>query len=192
MNEVGVPDYTTTIDGTTITNTYNVEHTVTITGDKIWEDNNDELGKRPESITVNLIVDGQIIESQAVTADNSGQWTYHFSDLPMYNEDGTEIQYTVNEVSVADYETTYEGDTIINKLIVEDPTDEDPEEGDPGDGDPTGGDPGGVTPTSPSSSELPPTGDRNISWLWGMGILMIGSFIIYGENRKQKKDEDSE
>ena len=192
VNEVGVPDYTTTIDGTTITNTYNVEHTVTITGDKIWEDNNDELGKRPESITVNLIVDGQIIESQAVTADNSGQWTYHFSDLPMYNEDGTEIQYTVNEVSVADYETTYEGDTIINKLIVEDPTDEDPEEGDPGDGDPTGGDPGGVTPTSPSSSELPPTGDRNISWLWGMGILMIGSFIIYGENRKQKKDEDSE
>ena len=70
-------------------------------------------GKRPESITVILLANGTEKTRQAVTADEAGNWTYTFKDLPKY-ANGQEITYTVAEEEVTDYTTTYDGSNITN------------------------------------------------------------------------------
>ncbi|WP_076669860.1 collagen binding domain-containing protein, partial [Lactiplantibacillus plantarum] len=46
----------------------NADTTITISGTKIWQDNNNQDGQRPNSITVNLLANGKQIQSQKVTA----------------------------------------------------------------------------------------------------------------------------
>ncbi|WP_427814849.1 Cna B-type domain-containing protein (plasmid) [Enterococcus sp. 22-H-5-01] len=108
--EENVPEYTTTIDGTTIIN----KHTPAITeikGVKTWNDKEDQDGKRPDSITVNLLANGtQVADKKVTAADN---WEYTFSDLPKY-QDGKEISYTVTENEVPDYSTTISGSNLTN------------------------------------------------------------------------------
>ena len=90
------------------TNTYK---TISISGTKHWDDNNNQDGKRPESITVNLLADGNVYASQTVTA--ASNWTYNFTDLPKYKA-GKEIKYKVEEVAVTDYTTEVDGYDIYN------------------------------------------------------------------------------
>ena len=97
---------------TTLTNTY-VPEKITINGTKTWNDNNNQDGKRPESITVNLLANGEITATRMVTADESGNWIYSFTDLPKYKA-GKEIKYTVEEEAVTDYETKVEDYNITN------------------------------------------------------------------------------
>ncbi|MBF0713095.1 Cna B-type domain-containing protein, partial [Gemella sp. GH3] len=54
VTENQVYGYTTEINGYNITNKYTPENTQ-VTGVKAWEDNNNQDGKRPTSITVNLL-----------------------------------------------------------------------------------------------------------------------------------------
>ncbi|MFR6580668.1 MAG: Cna B-type domain-containing protein [Ruminococcus sp.] len=84
-----------------------------MTGTKTWNDANNQDGKRPESITVILLANGTEKTRQAVTADEAGNWTYTFKDLPKY-ANGQEITYTVAEEEVTDYTTTYDGSNITN------------------------------------------------------------------------------
>ena len=63
----------------TITNTYNTE-TVTVSGNKTWNDGSDQDGKRPESITIYLLADGAEVTSKTVTAADGWAWT--FANLP--------------------------------------------------------------------------------------------------------------
>ena len=112
VTEDAVDGYTTESDGYNFINTHQPE-TTEITGTKTWNDANDQDGKRPESITVILLANGTKKDSQIVTADEAGNWTYTFKDLPKY-ENGEEITYTVSEDTVADYTTTYDGSNITN------------------------------------------------------------------------------
>ena len=112
VTEDAVDGYTTESDGYNFINTHQPE-TTEITGTKTWNDANDQDGKRPESITVILLANGTKKDSQIVTADEAGNWTYTFKDLPKY-ANGEEITYTVSEDTVADYTTTYEGSNITN------------------------------------------------------------------------------
>ena len=97
---------------TTLTNTYAPE-TTSISGTKTWDDADNQDGKRPESIIVNLLANGEIVASQTVKADEEGNWTYSFEKLPKY-EAGKEILYTVTEDAVADYTTEITGYDITN------------------------------------------------------------------------------
>lgn len=111
VREVNIPDgYTSSVDGTTITNTH-VPETTEVSGTKTWNDNDDQDGKRPDSITVNLLANGTVVDTKTVTADDN--WSYSFTDLPKY-DNGTEITYMVTEDAVADYTTTYDGYNITN------------------------------------------------------------------------------
>ena len=110
VEEVAVADYTTEINGYDIINTHKPE-TTEVSGTKTWDDSNDQDGKRPESITVNLLANGEKVDSKEVTADNN--WTYSFTDLPVYKA-GQKLTYTVSEETVADYTTTYDGTNIKN------------------------------------------------------------------------------
>ncbi|CBZ48768.1 collagen adhesin [Streptococcus gallolyticus subsp. gallolyticus ATCC BAA-2069] len=108
--EESVSDYETTISGTDITNTH-VPETTEISGTKTWDDNDDQDGKRPTAITVNLLADGVKVDSKKVTA--ADDWKYEFKDLPKYKA-GQEIKYSVTEEAVKDYEAKVSGTDITN------------------------------------------------------------------------------
>ncbi len=102
-------------DGTvTITNTHEPE-TIAVSGNKTWDDADDQDGLRPTSITIHLLADGvsavdedgNVIAAE-VTADENGDWTWTFTDIPKYRDHGVEIVYTVTEDTVDGYETTIE------------------------------------------------------------------------------------
>ena len=119
VKEVGrIPGYESTVTGDVqtgfvITNSHTPELT-NISGEKIWDDGDNQDGKRPESITVNLFANGEKIDSKAVKADAEGNWKYSFKNLPKY-ADGQLISYTVTEDVVPEYTTEISGTTIINK-----------------------------------------------------------------------------
>ena len=119
VEEVGkIVGYDTVISGEAktgyvITNSHTPELT-NISGEKIWDDGDNQDGKRPESITVNLLANGQKTDSKVVKADKEGNWSYTFQNLPKY-ANGEPIIYTVTEDTVTDYTTEVTGTTIINK-----------------------------------------------------------------------------
>ena len=112
VSEKKVANYETSVSGYDITNTYVELETVDVCGTKTWKDNNDRYGKRPESITVNLLANGKRIAYKVVTEKDN--WKYSFKNLPKYDEDGEKIVYTVTENSVANYKTTIKGYDIVN------------------------------------------------------------------------------
>ena len=109
----------------TITNSYTPKTTeVTVT--KKWEDNNNQDGVRPTSITVQLLADGETWDTATITPDAAGNWTtYTFKDLPVYKNHGTPIEYSVQETQVDGYdEPSIKGDaeqgfTITNSRTPE-------------------------------------------------------------------------
>ena len=96
--------------GFVITNSYTPE-TINIAGTKTWDDANNQDRKRPESITVNLLADGQLYKTKTVTAEED--WKYSFKDLPKYSS-GNKIVYTITEDAVGDYATVIDGYNITN------------------------------------------------------------------------------
>ena len=112
VKEVSVPEgYTTSGEGTeennyTITNTHTPGLT-SISVNKVWVDNNNQDGIRPESIEVVLYKNGEeTAERKTLRGDD---WTATFGNLPV-NENGKKITYTVKEVSVPEgYTSSGEG-----------------------------------------------------------------------------------
>ena len=116
--EVTVPGYTSKVTGDaasgfTITNSYSPE-TVNVKATKNWDDANNQDGKRPTKITINLLADGQKVASKEVQEAADGTWTVEFTKLAKYKA-GKEIKYTVTEEAVAEYESTITDFTITNK-----------------------------------------------------------------------------
>ena len=83
----------------------------TVSGTKTWKDNDDQDGKRPDSIKVNLLANGKVVQIKTVTA--SDNWKYSFTNLPEF-ENGQKITYTVTEDAVAGYTSTIDGYNITN------------------------------------------------------------------------------
>ena len=110
ISEDIVADYTTVVDGYNITNTHTPEK-ISISGSKTWNDNGDQDGKRPSSITVRLLADGRVVSHKKITEKDN--WSWIFEDLPVY-EKGEKITYTIKEDSVENYETKLDGYNIIN------------------------------------------------------------------------------
>ncbi|MDQ8693142.1 Cna B-type domain-containing protein [Streptococcus sp. IsoGale022] len=115
VSEEAVPGYTSKVDGYNITNSYTPE-TTTVSGSKTWEDGDNQDGKRPASITVNLLADGQKVNTQ--TVGEAEGWSYNFTGLPVY-KDGQRITYTVTEEAVPGYSTSLNGYNITNSYTPE-------------------------------------------------------------------------
>lgn len=105
--EDNVPeDYTATItgsaaDGFIITNTYKAtvrEWTV----NKVWDDGNNQDGKRPESIEVTLLANG-VATNQIATLSANNDWTHTWTGLDVKDENDIKISYSVRESEVQDY-----------------------------------------------------------------------------------------
>ena len=115
VSEEAVPGYTSKVEGYNITNSYTPE-TTTVSGSKTWEDGDNQDGKRPASITVNLLADGQKVNTQ--TVGEAEGWSYNFTGLPVY-KDGQRITYTVTEEAVPGYSTSLNGYNITNSYTPE-------------------------------------------------------------------------
>ena len=101
--------------GYTITNSYSNE-TVNIKAVKNWDDGNNQDGKRPSEIKINLLADGEKVETKTVKADQSGKWEVSFTGKPKY-KDGKEIKYTITEEAVNEYTTTITDFNVVNKYV---------------------------------------------------------------------------
>ena len=86
-------------DGFVITNK-NVEKTE-VPVEKKW------IGKAVNEIEVKLLANGQEVQSAKLNEANS--WKHTFKDLPVYDDNGKEIVYTVKEVEIEGYESKIEG-----------------------------------------------------------------------------------
>ncbi len=110
VTEDAVAGYTSTVDGYNVTNNH-TPATVKVSGTKTWNDNNNQDGIRPSSITVNLLANGRQVASKTVSA--SDNWQYSFDNLAAY-ANGQKITYTVTEDAVAGYTSTVDGYNITN------------------------------------------------------------------------------
>jgi len=120
-----VPDgYVSSVDEKNkfnITNTYTGKNPgdapVDVEVTKLWVDDDNAVGLRPDSITVNLTANGKATNNNAVlTKDND--WMYTFKDVNKYDTSGKEISYTVKETNVPEnYESSQDGNIITNTLV---------------------------------------------------------------------------
>ena len=172
VTERNVEGYETTIDGLNITNTR--KSTVRLSVVKEWVDNNDKYDLRPVSIDVGLLADGVL--KQVVTLSESNLWSYNFTNLPKYNEDGDQVRYRFTEIKVPEFYTSkVEVSGSVYKIVNTYSDD---------------GDKGGVQPPTPSKYVVPKTAvdegfnTKNIN----IGILYLGLLSILSVTKKEEED----
>ena len=93
-----------------VTNTREPEKTF-VEGTKTWNDKDNQDGKRPTEITINLLKNGTKIASKKVTKADG--WKWKFENLDKY-ENGKEINYTIAEEKVEGYTTEVKGYDVKN------------------------------------------------------------------------------
>lgn len=94
--------------GTTalFTNERNIEQAYRrITVTKTWADENNKDSVRPEKISVYLFAGDKIIDKKETSAVD--RWTCLFENLPVFNSDGSTIQYRIVEGAIAKYYARY-------------------------------------------------------------------------------------
>lgn len=89
-----------------------VPEKVSFSGTKEWA--GDEQVTRPSYITLNLLADGDVVATQIVIPDMNGTWSYSFTDLPKYRDNGTPIVYTFSETGNEDYAITQTDTGLLN------------------------------------------------------------------------------
>lgn len=91
----------------------------TVTVQKVWDDNDDVAGIRPDSVTVSLYENGVKIDEQALSDEN--EWTYTWSYLPQYEDYASEDEgAALNEYEVV--EDTVKGYTAATATSKDDET----------------------------------------------------------------------
>ena len=105
LAEEVVPGYASSITRNgksfTLINTH-VDETKNITITKAWNDENNQDGLRPKTITA--VVNGSDGSARFVQLFEGQNWATNLNNLPKY-KNGTEIQYTVKENAIPGYET---------------------------------------------------------------------------------------
>ncbi len=92
----------------------NDEITTEVSGAKTWDDDDNGDGVRPDNITIVLLANGAQYATQTVQADDQGKWSWDFTDLPKYDDNGEEISYSIAEAVIDDYVTVVDGYDVIN------------------------------------------------------------------------------
>ena len=95
------------------TNHYKPEK-ISVDGTKSWDDFDNRLDLRPQTIKVILNRDGK--KYSEVTTSEAENWTYSFTNLYKYHDGGKEYVYTVTEEPVPGYTLTVDGYNLKNTL----------------------------------------------------------------------------
>ena len=93
----GGDQYTVTQNGMNLTNT--LTGTVNLQVEKLWQDNDNALGLRPEEIIVELCVNGSPDPTRTLTLTAANDWKGSFDGLAKYDSNGALIRYSVREES---------------------------------------------------------------------------------------------
>ena len=210
VREKPVENYETSISDYDITNKVikkESETLITISGTKTWIDNENEAGLRPESIIVQLMAYDEEVAAVEVKADEKGNWTYTFKDVPEDDGFGHPIPYEVREKSVQGYYAQTKGYDLINVLIQPGETETTRGDTPKGDGE-TNRNTSTPKPNFGSKSEgeledLFDLFDYNTP-LWGMmgtgdetpvypyvfggaGVLAVVALLVFGKKRKKSR-----
>ena len=185
VKETPVPGYNTRIKGFNIENTYILGKTdFTVT--KEWDDKNNQDGKRPDSIKVQLYGDGVAVGSP-VTLSKTSNWTYQWTELAEYNSQGDKITYTVKEVNVPSGYTVVVTPVNQNTVVITNsyqPTVTVPGTGGSGSGNrpdlPKTGSSGvgksdanNLNDTNSTKRNLPRTGEKTDLYLVNIGMFIV-------------------
>gem|GEM_PF-6885411 len=100
IKEDAVQDYTSAVSGYDVTNTHTPGKT-SVTVSKVWNDNNNQDGIRPDSVTVQLYANDEK-SGKEVTLNKDNNWAYTWKELAE-KKNGTAIAYTVKETAVKGY-----------------------------------------------------------------------------------------
>ena len=93
--------YEASVTGQVVTNTHNPD-TVILSGTKVWDDNNNQDGKRTKSVKVQVLNGDKVV--QEIEVSEATGWKFESKALPKY-ENGKLIEYKVKEVVVAEYKS---------------------------------------------------------------------------------------
>ena len=162
--------------------------------EKVWNDSDDVDGKRPESITVQLMANGNAVSDKTLTLNAGNNWSGSFDNLDEYEGD-IEIVYTIAEVEVPEgYESVITGDaetgfTVTNTYVTveEDPTE--PEETEPEETVPEETEPEEIPDEDVPMADVPKTGDPILQYV-GLAITSGVAAILVGKIGKKKEDEE--
>ncbi len=209
VKETPVEGYTTTVSGTTITNTLDKKEPKEykqLTGTKTWREVSaaelaTALANRPSEITVHLIRNG--VEVGTATASDMTGWKYDFGKWPVDDGYGNIYEYTVREDSVTGYYARVDGLDLVNISLT---TPDKPDRPD--------------RPVTPRKTITPPPPFKNLNEeemdeltdildygtpLWGtllgtgdetpvypyvfggVGVLAIVALVLFGRKRKKKE-----
>ncbi len=118
VEEVGVDNYTSVVSNNstysfTVTNIH-VPEITSVDVIKVWNDNNNQDGLRPSGVTVVLVADGDVVDT--ATLDDSNGWKHTFDNLPVY-DDGELIEYLIEEISVANYNSVVAKDDAYSFTV---------------------------------------------------------------------------
>lgn len=105
-----VNGYTQQIDGYNIINSHEPSK-ISVSGSFIWNDSNDQDGKRPAELEVGLLANGEKISTKKTSSKDS--WTWTFSDLDEF-QNGKKITYTISIPGISGYSTDVNGYNITN------------------------------------------------------------------------------
>lgn len=152
--------------GTATAEFTNDHRVISIPVEKVWQDDGDRDGLRPQSITVKLLADGADAGRQ-LTLDAACGWKGSFGGLDAYR-DGKPVNYTVEEVPVEGYQAEVTGDAASGFVIINGRTG----------GTPAAGASGQSTPQAPQTGDgfdLSLLVTLNLLSLLGMAGLILGA-----------------
>lgn len=119
LAEKNIPDgYTSSISGLTATNTHIPAVRSSLTARITWDDGDDADALRPETVPVNFLCDGKLVE--AVTLSRADGWQHTFRDMPETDPlTGKRHAYSVTQPDTpAGYTSSISGLTITNTHAV--------------------------------------------------------------------------
>ncbi|HEY9574515.1 MAG TPA: Cna B-type domain-containing protein [Lachnospiraceae bacterium] len=91
---------------------------ISFEGMKVWEDGQNQDGKRPDEVVIKLLKNGKETDLTTKATKENG-WQYRFENLDTYDENGSEIVYGVKEEAVEGYTSRVEDKNIINTHVPE-------------------------------------------------------------------------
>lgn len=95
-----------------------------VSGDKIWDVQNNLYNSRPDSVTLNLKQNGAVVKTlqvdvTTVSPTNPNRWSFDFGEYPYYDANGTKYNYEIEEVAPQGYKNTIDAEgNITNTLEV--------------------------------------------------------------------------
>jgi len=177
--------------------------TTSITVRKIWQDDDDRAGIRPDRIKAQLYRNGKAYGA-VVTISEDNNWMFTWNDLPIFDEAGASYEYTVKEVDVPDGYVCTEDGTIENMYTLTNTISETPpptptptpDEGEPKlpkkPGQPD--EPEEGTPKLPNKPKVPDTSDQihlvQQSAVFSVSSIIFLIILIFGRKLEDQLSEE--